>query len=139
MKAYELTDYPRIYIHTYWGAFPVDGNFNREISNDEIIENRNRFIREFNIYKSADHPKYIQKILDDCNADKVYTDHVELYINDNKEYVILSSPYDMSEATQQKYAEKGWALIYKLYSTTANTFMKTVPMRRRRPSFNESS
>ena len=135
MRAYELTSYPRIYVHTYWGAFDTDTGPART----EFIQNRNRFIQEYNIKKSADRPKYIQKILDECEAAKVHLDHVECYINDNNQYVLVSSPYDTSEANQQKYAEKGWAHIYKLYVNEAATFVKIVPMKRKRPSFDESS
>jgi hypothetical protein len=137
MKVYELTNYPRIYVHTYWGAFSTGDH---HTGNDEIIHNRNRFIREFNIKKSADRPKYIQKMLDKYKADKLDLDHIETYINHNNEYVILSSPYYPTETDQQKYSENGWISIYNLYMHEGTTtFMKTVPMRRRRPSFDESS
>jgi hypothetical protein len=135
MKAYELTNYPRIYTHTYWGAFPSDSGPARA----EFIQNRNRFIVEYNIKKSAHRPKYIQKILDDCEAVGVHLDHIECYANDNNEYVIVSSPYDVRESTKEKYAEKGWIHIYKLYVHEANTFIKIIPMKRKRPSFDESS
>ncbi len=135
MKAYELTNYPRIYVHTYWGCFDADSR----TASAEFIQNRNRFINEYNITKSANQPKYIQKFLDECIADKVYLDHIECYKNDNNEYVILSSPYDTRESNREKYAEKGWTLIYKLYVNEADTFMKIIPMRRKRPSFDEST
>jgi hypothetical protein len=135
MKAYELTNYSRIYVHTYWGAFDAD----TRPAKAEFIQNRNRFIHEYGIKKSVDRPKYIQKILDECESDNVHLDHIECYSNDANEYVILSSPYDTSDANRQKYAEKGWVLIYKLYVDEADTFMKIVPMKRKRPSFDESS
>lgn len=135
MKAYELTNYPRIYTHTYWGAFGAD----TRPAKTEFIQNRNRFIHEYNIKKSAHRPKYIQKILDECEAAGVHLDHVECYANDNNEYVIVSSPYDTTEPNRQKYAEKGWTHIYKLYVDEADTFIKIIPMKRKRPSFDESS
>lgn len=135
MKAYELTNYPRIYVHTYWGAFRADTG----PSKAEIIQNRNIFIQEYNIKKSAERPKYIEKILDDCEAACLHLDHIECYMNDNNEYVILSSPYDTSESNREKYAEKGWTHIYNLYVNDADTFVKIIPMKRKRPSFDESS
>ena len=42
MKNYEKTEYPEIYMNTYWV------NFN-DYADEEIINNRNNFIKDFEI------------------------------------------------------------------------------------------
>ena len=56
MYNYEMTEKSEIYKGVYWGRF----KYNEE--NEEIIENRNRFIKDWEISKSlniGEIPKYV--------------------------------------------------------------------------------
>lgn len=57
---YSATEYPKIFQHTYWGRFEYDGNHN---SCREIIQNRNNFVRDFEIKKECKGtcPKWVEK------------------------------------------------------------------------------
>ena len=41
------TDYPKLYVHAYWGTHPADD----EVGSPEIIANRNRLVKEYGLKK----------------------------------------------------------------------------------------
>ena len=55
-KNYEMTKYPSIFDNTYWGTYAFNGdNFN-----SEMVDNRNKFVEEFQITKNGyNAPEYI--------------------------------------------------------------------------------
>jgi hypothetical protein len=120
---YTHTNYPKIFNQTYWGAFDNSKNKLEE----EIIENRNKFIRTYNIkdIKSKSKvPAYINKFID-RNA-YPFLDHTEVYITKDNNYVAISSPY---ADINSEHIENGWTEIHALYNTSAKTFIKLIPMR----------
>ena len=116
MKNYELTKYPIIYKKTYWGKIDYDNSFNK------IIMNRNIFIENLNIIKSLNKvPQYISN--EYKNYD--FIDHVEVYLTNDRKYVIISSSY--SEYKEQYYKYK-WIKINKLYNNNSHTWIKIIEM-----------
>ena len=117
MKNYKLTKYPIIYNRTYWGHI----NYDDSIKN--IIRNRNTFIDNLNIIKYLKKvPQYISNEYNNYD----FIDHVEVYLTNDKKYIIISSPYNEAKEFYYKYK---WIKIYKLYNNSSYTWMKIINMR----------
>jgi len=120
------TKYAPIYKNTYWGGFKLH---QCESITNEIINNRNLFIEDYNIIKNRMRPPlYINK--EHSNEHGGYLnnfDHVECYMDDNDNYVLISSPY-YSNGDQYDlfYIGLGWTRIYPLYSIYAATYVKII-------------
>lgn len=116
MRFYELTKYKKIYSSTYWGAFDTESN---DLINANIIENRNYFIEENNIKRKIKQnylPRYILEFID--TLPKQFIDHVEVYKNEDKKIIIITSPYVYNDIPPQPFEQ-----IYNLYTTNSKTFM----------------
>lgn len=126
-KHYERTNYPDIYRKTYWGMGE------RENMDGAIIDNRNRFIRDNNIYKCLKGiylPKYLQRMTGKKNGEycnNMY-DHVEYYKTRDNVYMIISSPYNRDVSLDDCYEKVGWKKIYNLYTMDSTTYVKFVPI-----------
>jgi hypothetical protein len=96
-KRAELTKYPNIYKHVYWGWGKGDIE-NDSYSTPQIIENRNRFIEEHNIKCFFKLPaklyynKGASPIFTGCNQHGLL-DHRECYLTKQNTVIILCSPY----------------------------------------------
>ncbi len=125
MSTYQSTEYPQIYINTYWGSSPL--NPHNGITPD-IITNRNNFIQNYNIGKCVKYPpKYIKKqIQNEINLG--ICDHLEYYKTNDKRYILISSPYKLIGETkiriENEYNQNGWAEFVDLYSTNTTTYIK---------------
>ena len=127
MRYFEKTIKPNLFKKTYWGNFEYDPHC---IASEQIFTNRNNFITDFHITKHPFKiPKYVKSECYNGNQRKPILDHVEFYINENDDYVIISSPY--SNLYEGEYYVLGWVKIIKLYSDHAETYMKIIPKHRR--------
>ena len=85
---WKLTGYKKIFLNTYWGGFG-EGS----ISNDtfQMIQNRNKFVRKFNIHKHINSdkvPLWIFKHIDKSigitppysNGNKKYSENICLHL-----------------------------------------------------------
>ena len=111
MKNYEKTEYPEIYMNTYWGNFTDDAD-------EEIINNRNNFIKDFEIIGIMKEEKKmieLKQIL--INKYLTFFDHIEIYKTINNTYIFITSPYGL-----EKNEMLGFKKIYNLYSHYSNTF-----------------
>lgn len=122
---YNYTNYPKIYKETGWGSLKYSV-WKMYENIEEIFENRNKFIIEYNISKitsktTSKHSitklsKYINTILDKVNGG----DHIEIYeLKEPKCYIILMSLYG-------KYSNAifpGWEKVYNLYCSYAASFI----------------
>ncbi len=129
MSTYSATQYPQIYSNTYWGSStlePYNG------ITQEIIQNRNNFISNFNISKCAVPPKYIEKQISN-ELELGIIDHLECYKTTDKRYILISSPYKTEGLTKIKFADgyeqNGWAKYDNLYSTNCQTYIKILDSR----------
>ena len=131
IKVRYKTKYPKIF-SCYWGAF---GYNNGALGiTDEIIENRNKFVEEFEITRRKEIPIRLNTFLGDYGLfgtnPRYYYDHVETYYTKTKQHIIIISPYFTSGSEYDeivKYFEKGGFKLYKpLYSTSASTFIRVV-------------
>ena len=119
-----LTKYPKLFGNTYWAGFKDSGKHL-----DEIINNRNKFIEDYNIKKNiccSKIPKYINKEFEKYNNDYFY-DHPEFYINNDNDYVIIISPYAGGEKSKEGEDEflnnSPFTKIYPLYFIDAITYV----------------
>ena len=109
------TDYPEIYRHVYWSGFTPGDDSHTE----EIIDNRNKFIEEFNIEK-VDTTRTLSRIEDrlrNHSATRNTTDHLEFYRTRSGGAVLLNSPYVVEECP-------GMLPYVKMYHINANTFIQ---------------
>jgi len=130
MSTYQSTQYPKIYINTYWGSSPL--NPSNGITQNIII-NRNNFIQYYNIEKCVTRPpKYIERQVQN-EIDLGICDHLEYYKTNDKRYIIISSPYKLIGETKiktdNKYNQNGWAQFTDLYSINTSTYIKILDSR----------
>ena len=117
----EYTAYPEKYKGTYWGNFA-------SIPQTYIVENRNRFITDYDIKKNVKHSnKYYNKANKVLKHFKVqrYLDHYELYsLNNSENLLAVISPYEgaVSEIRDKIIAD-GWTEIYPIYGDGAVSFI----------------
>jgi hypothetical protein len=116
---FEATKHPKIFSKTYWGHFKLEeGTPLEEML--PIIENRNSFIKDYNIKSSK---KQTQKIIDFFfNQQRVLPlDHTEFYVRHDKSIIIITSPYNGKDMTG--FEEVGWIKIPPLYHSNATTYL----------------
>jgi len=117
MKNYELTKYSLLYKKTYWGKIDYEDSLKN------IIRSRNIFIETFNIIKCINKvPQYVSN--EYINYD--FIDHVEIYLTNDRKYIIISSPYNEAKDLYYKYK---WIKINKLYNNSTITWMKIIEMK----------
>lgn len=122
----DKTNYPRIYNQTPWGSYVMRGECDAP---EEICENRNKFIEEYNIKNSPSTdktPQYVKKAVKQYyNQDKDYVDHGEWYkTHDNKWIGIISPNLNKNHEKYQQAIDDGWKEIPKMYTYGATSFMK---------------
>jgi hypothetical protein len=123
------TKYPKLF-NCYWGS----ANYSNNILGitDEIIENRNKFVEEFDIQRLKEIPIKLDKYLGNygfyyCQQPKnSYYDHVETYYTKNKDHIIIISPYCNGEEVTNFFKKRGYIEYNKLYSTGATTFIRVI-------------
>jgi hypothetical protein len=125
---YEKTKYPNIYKNTYWGRFKYDDTVIRiQTGDDEIIKNRNDFIKNFKI-KKFQRDSIIENMLHPLkngNSHRKFLDHVEAYKDDDKNYVVITSPYTLAlgDVDVEQMKKWGWVQIGPLYHNDATSFV----------------
>ena len=126
MFAYNGTNYPKIYKDIYWGHFIIEKNNN---ITEDILENRNKLIEEYDIKCICNTPKFIEKEIEKMNKEIGYSilDHIECYKTNDRKYLLISSPYNNTYTS--KYEESGWCAIYKIYSIDSSSYIKIFPTR----------
>lgn len=125
------TKYPKIF-SCYWGNFNYS-NLALGIT-DEIIDNRNKFVEEFEITRSKSISDKLNRFLGDYGlygTNNHNYDHVETYYTKTKQHIIVVSPYLSTDRSDYeeivKYFEKGEFKLYnKLYNTGACTFIRII-------------
>jgi hypothetical protein len=113
---YEQTKYKNIYKNTYWGSF-------RDILSEEIINNSNNFIKEYDIksHKPYRNRSKLNRYI--CGLRHSMFDHVEYYITNDKDFIVITSPY----CNDNDYINNtlGFVKINNLYTTHhSNTYLK---------------
>ncbi len=121
---YNTLKVPKIYKKVYWGSTYSDFKPfepNDSTTTEEIINNRIKFIDEFDIVK-VDTTEALFRILvklKDSEYFLEFFDHMEFYRTKSGGVVILNSPYgeDIKECP-------GMEPYVKMYHSWANTFIK---------------
>jgi len=123
---YLCTNYPKIYKNTYWGYFKPT-NFDTH-----IIDNRNKFINDYNI-KNIAKCQSAYEFISFCKNKSEFSkffDHIELYKTNTGDYIILISPYDHLNNNpiklEQFRQELNFTEIYPLYHKHAITMIKII-------------
>jgi hypothetical protein len=133
---FEDTRYPKIFRHCRsWGHHYHDPNNYPHF----IINNRNQFVEDYRIkcyYRRM--PKYVSHAsgqYSDYNTHRYDTqvyDHLEYYKTIDNRYVVVISPYWLSEENRQKLIEIGWTPYNNMYrDDNCSTMVFVIPMRRR--------
>ena len=121
---YQMTKNKKMYENTYWGGIKY------EDSMISIVDNRNKFITDYNLKKCLNYtktPKKLDKYVNNIknNPDLYnYIDHIEIYRLTDGNYLLLNSPYTTYEKCDKILMENGWTKIYKLYLPEASSFVK---------------
>lgn len=116
-KCFEMTKYPRIFKYTYWGSFDAKDD---ELKSG-IFENRNEFVKKYDVKKLANCP-----ILGNKPEKHTLFDHCELY-KTNDGFVLITSPYvgdDSEKFVTDKLCNLGFEVLPPLYHPSAKTFLK---------------
>jgi hypothetical protein len=120
----EYTLYPKKYKGSYWGNFC-------SLPNPVIIQNRNKFIEEYNINKFEKHNSRTYKkqnaVIKPFER-KLYFDHYELYsVVNSKSLIFVISPYCGLDC-KEEIIRDGWEEIYQLYCNYEDclTFIKII-------------
>ena len=113
----ELTDYQNVF-HCYWGDFTEDKN--RNYPRIEIIENRNKFAKEYDLVSSKRRVK-IPNWIYDYLKNIEYTDHIECYKDIHGNYIVIFSVYNK---VTDSY---GFKEIYPLYDLNQTTYCIKLP------------
>lgn len=131
-KYYQLTKYKNIYKNINWGynsAYKIIDGKKIKNYNQEIIDNRNKFIEDYNIKHKQ--PSFSQCIKDyiflirNYNYNYQFYDHLEKYKTNDNKIVIIVSPYGPHERDTYTIPND-FTEIYKLYHQTATTFIKVI-------------
>lgn len=104
-----MTKYPKIFKGSYWGICYCED----EIYEDEIIKNRNEFVREFDIKSSIN--DFVTKL--SIN----FFDHEEAYIARNNRHISIVSPYGEHNDIAE---ELGYKPYKHLYHPEAYTYIR---------------
>jgi len=116
---YEHTKYEKIYKKVNWGTL----NGNTAEPDNEIINNRNKFIEDFKIKNVINMPRSLWSFINTNNNRRF--DHVETYKTENKEIIVIVSPY--YNGHEIDYPEEvGFTRYNKLYANDARTFIAVI-------------
>lgn len=112
---YTLTKYPLIFKKTGWG---------RQTETCEIvINNCNEFVRTHKIRCCKNvipHKILKQAIYDDRYIDGI--DHLEYFLNENNQYVVVTSPY-RSDLHVDYLTQQGWTEMNGIYTNESSSFL----------------
>ena len=125
MKAFneDKTNYKKIYERTYWGGFFYNAD------QKEIIQNRNKFIPEFNIKRHQYSTKYTREYSQQFyKLYGEYYDHIEFYRTQDNKILMLVSPYNHDKKlSEEEFLHKSnFKKIYNLYHTHADSYYKII-------------
>lgn len=109
---YEMTEYPYVFRHTYWGNFEYS-----EKDYKDIIQRRNEFIEMYKIKKCVNHLRYTKRFEKEFET----LDHCEMFETADKTYILVCSDYD--RLPSNKF---GWIQYHNLYSNCSNSYIKLV-------------
>lgn len=120
MKLYEKTNYPEVYITSYWGLcnFMVEDICGR----DDVIDNRNAFVEKFDITYPC-HPD--SNKLNEILGKKCF-DHCELFKGRNGNIILISSYYKAKspEGMKETMSVMGFFLGGYMYHPLADTYVQ---------------
>lgn len=113
----QYTKYPDIYKKTYW-----NGDMKKYCS-DLIFENRNKFVKEFNIKKICKNknlPSYLMKYIKPF----FNKDYFESYLTNSNNFIcVVHDIYDVFECMKTNCHNHGWKPIYKIFNDSSNSYV----------------
>lgn len=131
MLNYQLVDsyIQDLYSCTYWGNFEVNDKTVKHTAHSDIIKNRNEFIYEYDIKDHLNGYIDIGAFISYGKNSNVkdFFDHVEVYRNNNDDYVLITNPYinNISYYRESIFTSNfGFQRIYNMYSKDSYTYIK---------------
>lgn len=112
----DLTDHPKLF-SVYWGNFLTD---DKTVNDPRIIENRNNFVKEFDIVK-LDTSKSIYNVLYPTVGDEYEHDHGEVYRTKDGGVVLLYHNYNRKPKLKMEEYKKMYSIHAKTYVATFKT------------------
>jgi hypothetical protein len=124
----DLTIYPKIYKKTYWGQYAETYS---QCVEHKAIENRNKFVEEYDIDKYIKNTRIMTKKLEKRFSviNEPNMRHFEVYSLKNKKgYIGLYSPYNSFNDDEYHFniINSGYTEIYQLYAKNARSYIKIV-------------
>jgi len=118
MNISQLTNYPELFSQVYWGNFTY--KVGDDAGDQEIIRNRNDFVREFDIIKIETRKTFWKLFSYEHNeGDKL--DHPEAYRTRTNGIVCIVSEY--SHKIPESAISLGFKEYLPLYCKSATTFL----------------
>jgi len=110
----------KLFKNTYWGNFELSKENNKYEDFEQIFKNRDLFVDEYKIVKNTEKKqRFICEYLKHLEKTQKM-DHTEVYIDSDGKYIIVNSPYGEEKQI------KGFEMIYKLYASSATTYIKKI-------------
>ena len=153
MKCCDYTDYPKLFIKTYWGCydiryttFPNGTIITDSLDEDtQIGQNRNQFVLDYKpkytTTRKLTNKELLLELLPVVNTtiplvlpakyiiqDRIRQDkrdHIEYYVNTDKKLVIVFS-MNTTEEEHNKYLEFGYVEYLPLYRSNQKTYIKVL-------------
>ena len=115
------TDYPTLYENVYWGMFK------KSIEYVNIYENRNAFVSDFDINADKKCGKVLKSIIQELRTqNRRLFDHMEGYVTNHGSYIIIFSPYELSEEQHTFISDYGFNEMYNMYNERTKTFFMEI-------------
>jgi len=99
--------------------------YNR-IVKEAVLKNRETFDTEFSVIKRKEDTNLPRHVYKHFTAIRD-SDHNRTFIIPNKNYILISSPYD--HTNEIPFIENGWTKYLNLYCNSATTWYKIVPFK----------
>jgi len=120
---YEMTEFPKIYCNSYWGAFRSCNK-----PDENVFKNRNEFAKIHQLLPKQVSYNIKNKMRDLIGLNyqlmQLKFDHDEYYKTADNHFVVVVSPYTSKES--KDYLEliaEGWTPVDTLYSSSAESLM----------------
>ncbi len=128
IQNYQLTEYPKLYVNYYWGGFEYQKE-NVYNMDETIFKNRNSFVKKYKIKINKNaryhHPAYVEKNVS-YKLDYFLFDHVEIYETYDKKFIILISPYTVTDESAERLKKNKWKKIDNMYTLNSESFIKII-------------
>ena len=131
------TKVKKLFHGVYWSNFSLSDNVDNREKVIELGKNREIIASKYELKSRPCRSGWSQYICDeyqmeDKNRNRI-ADHMEVYKNKNKQWVVIMSPYgcdidrESGRIKYQAFIDKGYTQIENIYADNAVSFIKVFP------------